>query len=106
VDLGRGLGCAGSCEQAVRDLVATIDQSVRFRAVSGSLLGATRGLWLAIAIVGLLVGAFVLVWGLGLPAFREVSLLGLPFLFLGAVGLRLAWRVRAAPSDSPSESAS
>ena len=100
VDLGRGLACANRCEQAVRDLVATLDLSVRTRNVSGGMLNAARNLWLGIAVIALLVGVFVTVWGLTLPAFREVSFLGVAFLALGLLTLRVAHKVRS--SEAPS----
>ncbi len=102
VDLERGLACVNRCEQAVRDLIATIDQSVRYRSVSGGLLTASRSIWSGLAVVALLVGTFVIVWGLTLPMFREVAWLGLPFLALGAIALGVARKVRSAPlADDP-----
>jgi hypothetical protein len=83
----------------VRSLIATIDQSVRLRAVSGGLLGGARRLWLGLALVALAVGASVCAWGLTLPCFREISLLGLPFLAIGTILLRLARAVRSAEAD-------
>jgi hypothetical protein len=100
-DLGKGLACAGRCEQAVRDLLATLDLSIRYRGVSGGMLHAARNLWLGLAVVALGVGAFVTVWGLRLPAFREVSLLGVAFLTLGLLTLRVARRVRG--TEAPAE---
>jgi hypothetical protein len=99
VDLGRGLACANRCEQAVRELVATLDLSVRYRNVSGGMLNAARNLWLGLSVVALGVGTFVTVWGLTLPAFREVSFLGAAFLALGLLTLRVARRVRDAAPD-------
>jgi hypothetical protein len=100
VDLGGGLACASRCEQAVRDLLATLEQSVRYRGVSTGILQTARTLWLGLAAVALLVGAFVVVWGLTLPAFREISLLGLPFLVIGVLVLRVARRVRSEAQPS------
>ncbi len=94
VDLGKGLACTNRCEQAVRDLLATLDQSIRYSGVSAGILRSARTLWLGLAVVALLVGAFVTAWGLTLPAFREISFLGLPFLVIGALVLRVARRVR------------
>jgi hypothetical protein len=99
VDLERGLACRDRCEPAVRSLIATIDQSLRLRAVSGGLLGGAHRLWLGLALVALAVGAFVCAWGLTLPCFREISLLGLPFLAIGAILLRLARAVRFAEAE-------
>lgn len=103
VDLGRGLACANRCEQAVRDLVATLDLSVRYRDVSGGMLNAARNLWLGLAVVALGVGVFVTLWGLTLPAFREVSLLGVAFLTIGLLTLRVARKVRS-PDAQPAPS--
>jgi hypothetical protein len=69
--------------------MATIDQSVRYRAVSGGILSTARNMWFGLALVAVLVGLFVTVWGLSLPSFREISLLGIPFLILGWLALRL-----------------
>ncbi len=89
-----GLACRDSCEQAVTALVATIQQSARFRNVSSGLLRSARGLWVGLTFIGGFVGIFVIAWGLGLPAYREVSLLGVPFLALAWVSGRLARNVR------------
>jgi hypothetical protein len=105
-DLGKGLACTGRCEQAVRDLLATLDLSIRYRGVSGGMLVAARNLWLGLAVVALGVGAFVTLWGASLPAFREVSLLGVAFLAIGLLTLRVARRVRAGePRAEPPRSA-
>jgi len=95
VDLGKGLACVGRCEQAVRDLLATLELSVRYRGVSGGMLNAAGNLWLGLAVIALLVGVFVTAWGLTLPVFREVSLLGVAFLTLGLLTLRVARKVRS-----------
>ncbi len=58
---------------------------------------ASRSIWSGLAAVALLVGIFVTVWGLTLPVFREVALLGLPFLALGAIALRVTRKVRSSP---------
>ena len=100
-DLGKGLACAGRCELAARDVIAMIDQGVRYRGVSSGILGASRNIWLGLAVVGFLVGIFVVVWGLSLPVFREISLLGIPFLLIAGISLRVASRLRmAAPSEA------
>ena len=96
VDLERGLACRDRCEAVVRDLLAMIDQSVQLRGVSSGILRASRGLWLALSVVSLAVGVFVGAWGLTLPAFREISLLGIPFLVVGAAALRTVRHVRDA----------
>jgi hypothetical protein len=102
-DLGRGLACRGRCEPAVRDLIATLEQSIRYRGVSGGILQASRTLWSGLAVIALLVGAFVGVWGLTLPAYREISLLGLPFLLVGALTLRVARSVRSGDAGGAPE---
>jgi hypothetical protein len=99
-DLGRGIACAGRCEEPARALIAALDQSVRMQGLSGSMLTATRTLWNALAWISLAIGAFVALWALGLPHFREVALLGLPFLAIGAITLRLSRRARAAAASS------
>ena len=98
VDLERGLACRDRCESLVRGLIATIDQSVQYRAVSGGLLSTARRLWLGMAIIALLVGAFVVWLGLSMPGFREISLLGLAFLGIGVILLRVA-RAAARPES-------
>jgi hypothetical protein len=104
VDLGRGLACAGRCEPHVRAMIAMLEQSARLQSLSGGMMSATRTLWTGVSWVSLLVGAFVVVWALQLPQYHEISLLGLPFLALGVITLRIARRTRAAapaPSSSP-----
>jgi hypothetical protein len=93
VDLARGLACRDRCEQAVRELIETLDQSVKLRGLSSGILRTTRGLWLGLALVALAVGAFVAWFGYSLPAFREVALLAIPFLAIGAMLLRMARKV-------------
>lgn len=94
VDLGRGLACRDRCEQAARDLIATLEQSVRYQAVSSGILAHSRGLWLTLGGVTGLVGVFVIVFGLGLPQYQEIGFLGLPFLALSVAALRMLRRAR------------
>jgi hypothetical protein len=103
VQLEGGLACPDRCEPLVRALVLTLQQSVRFQSVSTGFLRSARGLWLGLTAVALFVGLFVVVWGLGLPAFREVAVLGLPFLGLAFLTGRLARNTRAPRSQSGSE---
>jgi hypothetical protein len=95
VELEGGLACPGRCEAQVRGIVATLQQSVRYQSVSTGLLRSARGLWLGIAGVSAFVGVFVLVWGLQLPTFREVTLLSIPFFALALLAGRLARSTRA-----------
>jgi hypothetical protein len=99
-DLGRGIACAGRCEEPARALIAALDQSVRMQGLSGGMLAATRTLWTALAWISLAIGAFVSLWALGLPHFREIALLGLPFLAIGATTLHLSRRARASGASS------
>jgi hypothetical protein len=87
----------------VRALVLSLQQTVRFQSVSTGFLRSARGLWLGLAAVALFVGLFVVVWGLSLPVFREVALLGLPFLALALLAGRLARNTRPPRSVSTSE---
>lgn len=96
VDMDRGLACRDRCETDVRELLATIHQSVQTRAASGGILKASKSMWGGLAAVALLVGAGVGAWGLTLPVFREISLLGIPFLVIGLLTLRVARDVRKA----------
>ena len=96
-ELEGGLACTGRCEAMVRAVLATLQQSTKFQAVSSGLLRSAKGLWLGLCLVGLFVGGFVIVWGLRLPQFQEIALLGLPFLALSFIAGRLAVRVSAAP---------
>ena len=107
VELEAALACPGSCEPLAQALVASLQQSLRFQSVSTGLLRSARALWLGLTGVALSVGAFVLVWGLSLPTFREISLLSVPFLVLGLLAARLARNTRAATNrSSPSQSSS
>lgn len=92
-DLERGLACRLRCEQDVRDLIATLDQSIRYRALSGAYARATPKVMLAIALVSMFVGLFVAAWGLSLPRYDEIALLGVPFLILAALAIRIARRL-------------
>jgi len=105
VDLGRGLACAGRCEPHVRAVIAMLEQSARIQSLSGGMLSATRTLWRGVSWVSLLVGVFVVVWALRLPAYREISLLGVPFLVLGFITWRVARRARATGLGAPSSTA-
>jgi hypothetical protein len=95
VSLEGGLACPDRCEPQVRALVLTLQQSVRFQNVSSGFLRSARGLWLGLTGVALFVGLFVVVWGLRLPAFREVALLGVPFFALAWIAGRLAYSTKA-----------
>ena len=94
VDLGRGLACAGRCEEAARGLIASLDQSIRIQGLSGSMVHGARTLWVGLTWVALGVGVFVIGFGLSLPHFRVISLLGVPFLAIGLLTLRVTRRVR------------
>jgi len=95
VELEGGLACPARCEPQVRALVQTLQQSVRFQNVSTGFLRSARGLWLGLTGVAGFVGVFVVVWGLRLPAFREVALLGIPFFALAWIAGRLAYNTKA-----------
>lgn len=94
-ELEGGLACTGRCESMVEAVVATIQQGARYRAVSSGILQSARGLWLGLTFVSLFVGGFVILWGLQLPYYREIALLGVPFLALAFISARLARRVSA-----------
>ena len=100
-ELEGGLACAGRCETMVRAVVATIQQSARYQGVSAGLLRSARGLWIGLTGVASLVGLFVIAWGLSLPAFREIALLGIPFLALAFISARLARSVGSPPARGP-----
>jgi hypothetical protein len=95
VELEAALACRDRCEEHASAVVATVNQSVRFQNVSGGLLKSARGLWLGLTLVAGVVGFFVALWGLSLPAFREVSLLSIPFFALAFISARLARSVRS-----------
>ncbi|SRR5258706_16043294 len=95
VELEGGLACPDRCEPQVRALVLTLQQSVRFQSVSSGFLRSARGLWLGLTGVAGFVGVFVVVWGLRLPASREVALLGIPFFALAWITGWLTYHTRA-----------
>jgi hypothetical protein len=103
-DLGRGLACSGRCEEPARALIASIEQSIRIQGLSGGMVHAARTLWVGIAWVSLAVGVFVVLFGLSLPRFREIALLGIPFLGIGLLTLRVARRARRAGEAGVSSS--
>ena len=78
VELEGGLACPDQCEPMVRVVVGSLEQAARYQGVSTGLLRSARGLWLGLAATALFVGLFVVGWGLSLPHFREVAVLGLP----------------------------
>ncbi len=92
-ELDGGLACTGRCEPRVRAIVATLQQSARYHSVSAGLLRSAPGLWTGLAVVALFVGLFVVVWGLSLPAFREIAVLSVPFFALALISGRLARNV-------------
>ena len=99
-----GLACPDRCEPLVRAIVASLQQSLRFQSVSTGILRSARGLWIGLTLVAFSVGAFVVVWGLSLPAFREIALLGIPFLALALLSARLARNTRSGagrPESAP-----
>jgi hypothetical protein len=97
-ELEGGLACANRCEAMVRAVVTTIQQSARYQGVSAGLLRSARGLWLGLTAVSALVGLFVIAWGLSLPMFREIAILGIPFLALAFLSARLARNVASTPA--------
>jgi hypothetical protein len=90
IDLEGGLACGDRCEPAVQAVIASIQHSARYQNVSAGLLRSARGLWVGLTIVAGFVGAFVVLWGLSLPEFREVAALGVPFFALAFISARLA----------------
>jgi hypothetical protein len=102
VELGLGLACAGRCEEAARALIASLEQSMRFQQLGVG--AAARTLYLGLSAVAIAVGGFVLVWGAGLPQYREIALLGLPFLAIGLLTFRVARRSAGAAAPRPSGS--
>jgi hypothetical protein len=95
IPLEGGLACPDGCEPFARALVRSLQQSVRLQDVSTGFLRSARGLWLGLTAVALFVGVFVVVWGVRLPEFREVALLGVPFLALALLAGRLARNIRS-----------
>jgi len=100
-ELEGGLACSGRCETMVRSVVAAIQQSARYQSVSTGLLRSARGLWLGLTAVAGIVGVFVIAWGLSLPIYREIALLGIPFLALAFLSARLARSVGRTPASGP-----
>jgi hypothetical protein len=94
VDLGRGLACAGRCEEAARALIASLEQSLRIQGLGAGMVQGAHALWVGLAWIALAVGVFVIGFGLTLPHFRAIALLGIPFLGIGALTLRVARRAR------------
>ena len=103
-ELEGGLACADRCESMVRSVVATIQQSARYQGVSTGLLRSARGLWIGLTAVAALVGLFVIAWGLSLPTFREIAILGIPFLALAFLSARLARNVGRSAAQDPAAS--
>jgi hypothetical protein len=106
VELKGGLACPDRCEPMVRAVVASLQQTARYHSVSTGLLRSAPGLWLGITLVALFVGAFVVVWGLRLPEYREIALLGIPFFALAFLSGRMARSVGSANQAAEPERAS
>ena len=106
VELEGGLACPGRCEPQVRALVLSLQHTVRFQNVSSGFLRSARGLWLGISGVAGFVGLFVVIWGLQLPAFREIAVLGIPFFALAWIAGRLAYNTRRTQAPPGGGSAS
>ena len=96
VDLDRALACRGRCEEPVRALLSSLEQSIRYQGFSSGLVRTASHVWIGLAAVSLFVGVFVLSWGMSLPHYREISLLGLPFLAIGGLFVLLGRNVRRA----------
>jgi hypothetical protein len=91
-----GLACRGRCEDDVRALAATLEQSIRTAQLGAGMLQQTPRLWLGLALVSLAVGVFVVLFGLSLPSYRVIAALGLPFLAIGVLVLGVVRRLRSA----------
>jgi Flp pilus assembly protein TadB len=77
-DLDRALACRNRCEEHAQALIRTLDLSSQQRGTV-----AARRLLSGLSVISLLVGVFVAVLGLRLPMYREIALLGIPFLLIG-----------------------
>jgi hypothetical protein len=95
-DLDRGLACRNRCETHARNLIAALDQSSRYPGA----LKAARGLWVGIGFTAFFVGGFVVIWSLSLPRYREIALLGVPFLIIAVLAIRASRASRAPESPS------
>jgi hypothetical protein len=97
-----GLACRGRCEADASALAATLEQSMRTAALSSGLVQSTPRLWTGLAAVAICVGSFVIAFGLSLPQFRSIALLGVPFLAIGGLVLATLRRVRTGtPPPAP-----
>lgn len=96
VDVGGGLACRDECEEIARGVIAMVRQSVEQRGVQAGIAKSARGLWGGMAAISLLVGVGVAALGFSLPYYRTVALLGIPFLLIGLLMLRLVRNVRQA----------
>ncbi len=103
VPLRLGLACRDRCEEDVRALASTLEHGISTARLSSQLVRQTPLIWIGIALVSIVVGVFVLGFGLSLPDYREIAFLGLPFLAIGALALTAVRRMRGdARRESPS----
>jgi hypothetical protein len=100
VDLDRALACRGRCEDAARALVSSLEQSLRYQSLSTGMVRTASHIWVGLALVCLFVGVFVSTWGMRQPRYREISLLGLPFLALAGLLLVVLRNLRRARSQA------
>jgi hypothetical protein len=66
---------------------------MRLQGLSTGMVQGARTLWVGISWVALGVGVFVIWLGASLPHFRSIALLGIPFLAIGLLTLRVTRRV-------------
>lgn len=80
MDLDRALACRNRCEEHAQALIRTLDLSSGQQQRGAA---AARRLFSGISVISLAVGVFVAILGLRLPMYREIALLGIPFLLIG-----------------------
>ena len=103
VDVGKGLACAGSCEDDVRQLNAMIDTSVRYAPASRSLVASGRRTGMLTAVLVALMGV-VFLW-LGLSADNGLwfaTVIGGVFVLYGVIQFVRMFRLSSATPGTTS----
>ena len=107
VDLGKGLACAGKCEDDVTALIQYLDANVRMAPASNALLRKARGSNITGAVCSLAFAAAIVAVGLWLyrgEFVNVLSMLGTVLLIFGLVQLGRALTIPRFPGyDEPSE---
>lgn len=86
-DIGKGIACAGRCEDDARQLVQLADSSIRQQPANDFIIARMRRNRIVTALFYLLVGGGFIVASIPYPHLRFISFLGGVFLVFGIYAL-------------------